>query len=938
MRLGSIVRYRDRDWVVAPADERDLVFLKPLGGSLEEGCFVYLPLIEEIGKELDYERIEQSQFPFPEASSILDHGAVKLFTESVRLLLRDGTAPFRSFGRISVRPRPYQLVPLIMALRMNPVRLLIADDVGIGKTIEALLIAKELLERGEIRRVAVLCPPYLCEQWQKELSEKFNIDAVVVRNGTIPRLERQLPPDKSIFDYYQHFVASIDLLKSDKYRTSFLQYCPEFVIVDEAHIASRPPNPKLAKQHQRYRLLKEIVKDQQKHLVLLTATPHSGIEDAFKSLLGLLKPAFEELNLDSMSEEERKDLAKHFVQRRRADVRNWLGEETPFPQRESYEVHYTFSPEYKRFYDKVYRYAQEMVESAESLTGFRKRKRFWSALALLRCVTSSPAAAEATLRSREARIAPKTEDEEEVVIESILDPSEAENLEDTPPSEVIESEELRRLSTLASQAKKLRGSADTKLEKLKEIIAQLLKEGYSPIVWCRYINTSNYVAESLVSFLKETFGEEVGVVSVTGELSEEERKLKVEDLSRYKRRVLVATDCLSEGINLQEHFNAVVHYDLPWNPNRLEQREGRVDRFGQPSPMVKTILLYGRDNPVDGAVLDVLLRKAKEIYRSLGIYVPVPFDDEGIMEAILQSLFERSRKKITQSSLFGEHQTERDFHRVWDEEVRREKVSRTRFAQHSIKPEEVEKELRETDKVLGSPEDVRMFLLEASQRLNFTMRKIRDDIYELNLRDLPQPVKQRLETRSETRRVTFSSPTPEDVVFVGRNHPLVESLAEYIFNAGISGEPNALISRIGVIKSRDVDLRTTLIFSRPRYILREGDRDLLLEEVLIQGFRGMPPDVELLTTREASRLYQGVRAHINVSAEEKREVAQETLGWEGLIRELVKETANRRRTEVLESHRSIRRLLRAGRTNIEVLEPDVLSLLVILPVPVGIKI
>jgi len=373
MRLGSIVKYRDRDWIVAPTDERDVVFLKPLGGNTEEGCFVYLPLVKEIGKELDHERIEHSQFPFPEASNVLDHGAVKLFTESARLLLRDGAAPFRSFGRISVRPRPYQLVPLIMALRINPVRLLIADDVGIGKTIEALLIAKELLERGEIRRIAVLCPPYLCEQWQKELSEKFNIEAVVVRNGTVPRLERQLPPDRSIFAYYQHIVASIDLMKSNKYRSSFLQHCPEFVIVDEAHIASRPPNQELAKQHQRYRLLKEIAEDKQRHLVLLTATPHSGIEDAFKSLLGLLKPDFEELNLDSMSEEERRNLARHFVQRRRADVRNWLGEETPFPERESYEVHYSFSPEYKKFYEKAYEYAQEMVKSAESLTGFRKK-------------------------------------------------------------------------------------------------------------------------------------------------------------------------------------------------------------------------------------------------------------------------------------------------------------------------------------------------------------------------------------------------------------------------------------------------------------------------------------------------------------------------------------------------------------------------------------
>ena len=106
---------------------------------------------------------------------------------------------------------------------------------------------------------------------------------------------------------------------------------------------------------------------------------------------------------------------------------------------------------------------------------------------------------------------------------------------------------------------------------------------------------------------------------VTGALSDEERRLKVDELSASPQRLLVATDCLSEGINLQEHFNAVIHYDLPWNPNRLEQREGRVDRFGQMSPTIKAVLMFGRDNPVDGAVLDVLLRKARDIYHTLGV-------------------------------------------------------------------------------------------------------------------------------------------------------------------------------------------------------------------------------------------------------------------------------------------------------------------------------
>ena len=127
-------------------------------------------------------------------------------------------------------------------------------------------------------------------------------------------------------------------------------------------------------------------------------------------------------------------------------------------------------------------------------------------------------------------------------------------------------------------------------------------------------------------------------------LSDDERRAKIDELDAGTRRVLVATDCLSEGINLQHAFNAALHYDLPWNPNRLEQREGRVDRFGQRSEVVKTIRYFSPDNAVDGVVLDVLLNKAREIHRTLGTHVPVPDESETVTEAVLNALFLRGRE------------------------------------------------------------------------------------------------------------------------------------------------------------------------------------------------------------------------------------------------------------------------------------------------------
>jgi superfamily II DNA/RNA helicase len=135
-----------------------------------------------------------------------------------------------------------------------------------------------------------------------------------------------------------------------------------------------------------------------------------------------------------------------------------------------------------------------------------------------------------------------------------------------------------------------------------EVLKAQLKEGHHPIVFCRFIPTANYLGSWLAAELKG-----VHVTTVTGEIDDEQRRERVAELSRSTHRILVATDCLSEGVNLQEHFDSVVHYDLPWNPNRLEQREGRVDRFGQLRCEVKTVLLYGANNPVDQVVLEVLI-------------------------------------------------------------------------------------------------------------------------------------------------------------------------------------------------------------------------------------------------------------------------------------------------------------------------------------------
>lgn len=566
---GSIVTCRRRQWVVLPSELQDIIRLRPLSGNEDEIAGIY--------RQLELETIESATFPLPKGDRVQDHSAALLLMDAARLLLRSGAGPFRCLGRLSLRPRPYQVVPLLMALRLETVRLLIADDVGIGKTIEAGLIARELLDRGEAKRLVVLCPPHLCDQWQQELQEKFHIDAVVVRSGTASKLERGVPNGSHIFSYYRHLIVSLDYAKAERRRASFITHCPDLVIVDEAHTCTRPGS-KSTSQQQRHQLIGQIAEKQDRHLLLLTATPHSGIEESFLSLLGLLQPEFEHLSLDRLTKEERDKLANHFVQRRRADVKLWLGNETPFPERESQEKPYKLSKEYRELFEDVYNFARGLVKTTtQEMSYAQRRGRYWSALALIRCVMSSPAAAVATLSkqigSRGAGVgSSELEDsplDEELMSSYVYDPTEQEQSVDAQPTVVVEQgqrsyrdADRRQLKGFIQAAEKLRGDRDQKLQSCIAIVESLLKEGMNPILWCRYIATANYLADALKQKLEKK-GSQIRVIAITGELSEDEREIRLEELKSYPQRVLVATDCLSEGVNLQSHFSAVLHYDLP---------------------------------------------------------------------------------------------------------------------------------------------------------------------------------------------------------------------------------------------------------------------------------------------------------------------------------------------------------------------------------------
>ncbi|HWP41735.1 MAG TPA: helicase-related protein, partial [Blastocatellia bacterium] len=807
MNPGTIVRCRNRDWVLLPADRDDIHLLRPLAGAIDEVVAIHRQLADLVGYDLPEERIKPSRFEPPTADDLSDAASAHLLWQAARLTLREGATPFRSLGRISIRPRVYQFVPLLMALRLDPVRLFIADDVGVGKTIEALLIARELLDRGEIRRMVVLCPPYLCDQWQKELAEKFNLDAVVIRSGTISQLERRKTGPESIYQYFPVQVASIDFLKTDRNRHQFLLNCPELIIVDEAHGAANATQTNQAQQ-QRHELIRDIAAKQDRHLILLTATPHSGIEAAFRSLLSLLRPEFADWDIATLNEPRRIELARHFVQRTRRDIEHdWEGDHC-FPRRDPADETYRLSPAYLELFRKTYDFCSEIVRTGQALDKRQQRVRYWGALALLRCVMSSPAAAVAALESRHDRL---SEAEDEVDFKRFVFEATDEQTDDeqpTPPIEfaeaTMESSDRRRLRELGKLAGKLHGNdRDSKLTSCAKLVAELLNEGFNPIIWCRYIATAEYVANGLRKMLAHSHSA-ARIIAVTGLLGDDERRARIDQIDPSNPRVLVSTDCLSEGINLQDKFNAALHYDLPWNPNRLEQREGRVDRYGQPAGTVKTIRYFSPDSPVDGIVLDVLLNKAREIHRALGTHVPVPEESETVTQAVLSALFLRGRRdESRQLALdFGLPQVD-ELHRRWERDAERERINRTRFAQRALKPDEVRRELEATDEVLGDPNAVREFALTAAQRLGLHIEqdRRRGDVFHITIDPaataaVPEAVRFALpQVKSKRWCVSFVSPTPEGAEYLGRNHRFVATLARFLMEQALTRHGEAAAAR-----------------------------------------------------------------------------------------------------------------------------------------------
>ena len=648
----------------------------------------------------------------------------------------------------------------------------------------------------------------------------------------------------------------------------------------------------------------------------------------------------------SLGEQERRQLAKHFVQRTRGDVKEWMGVGTRFPKRiPPYEETHTLSPEYRQLFYDVLAFTRETVKSP-GLSKPRQRARYWAALALLRCLMSNPGAAVKALSRREGALA---EGDEESQLEGLrqretLDALLEEGTVDAEPEAAVRSGTLdlskrdrSRLAEFRARAEAIaKEEKDDKIIAAAKLVGSMLRKGYRPVVYCRYVATAEYVAKQLEVRLRNKFSK-IHAIDVTSETGDDgEREAVIKNFAKSPVRVLVATDCLSEGINLQDDFDAVVHYDLPWNPNRLEQREGRIDRFGQKKAEVRAVRLFSPDSPIDGIVLNVLVRKVEQIYQETGIRVSVPIESESVEQAIVSVLLEDWRGSAQQLPLGYEGlETVQNLHSALDNEARKEKESRARFAQHRIKPDEVAAELQAMDSVLGDPQIVRLFLLEATERLRIE-RQDKGRYVLLNPAKLPENLQHQLQWKKPVRLV-FDALVPEDLedaIYLGRNHPLITFLSDTIFGLALSPRSQEDFTRCGAVYTNSVKNRTVLSLLRVRYRLaRRGKPEQFAEEIITTGYR---PDGNGLSwyganSPEVQRLLEKATPVASISPKEKADRLGVALAEVEKQRDKLQALADGRAEELKTSYERLKQQIGGAAVQVQAYPPDVLGVYVLLP-------
>ena len=620
VRYGDRVLVRDRPWVVrevnAPYATQAILDLRALDNDKPANLTIISP--------------PEDVIPLPNQAVEFDLRLLDSFAAwssahrliGATLVREPGILSGVRFGRVALEA--YQLAPTLRLLAKARPSLLIADDVGLGKTIEAGLALLELMARGRASRVLIVTPPGLMDQWKNELLDKFGLDFTIIDNaGGLAAAQTDLPAGVSPWDALPRVITSLDFIKKETVRNRALRKRWDIIIVDEAHALSESGTPENPYRTQRTRLGTALRKSS-RGLLLLTATPHNGYAHSYRSLLELVEPTLATFhgslhNLERRMESARIRRMKSQIVRRYPDGR----EEPVFPQRHVSGIPVIGLTEAEKellkrvaaYCSKTARQASE-TEDAE-LVGFAMqiiKKRALSSRSALKKTLEYRLE---SLRKEEAREEPPSRSEvRELQADLPLTEAAAERTARRILRSAVPRDERRRKAEVGAlnAIRRLIGKlppADPKIEALIAELKSVFIESPTEkaIVFTEYRDT----LEAIRCRLDEEPDLAGRYVLFHGGLSRKQRLAREAHFEKPETRILLATDAASEGLNLQRSCRRVIHFELPWNPNRLEQRNGRVDRYGQTREPIIRYLFYP-DSPEDD-VLNRLIEKIKEMSR-----------------------------------------------------------------------------------------------------------------------------------------------------------------------------------------------------------------------------------------------------------------------------------------------------------------------------------
>jgi SNF2 family DNA or RNA helicase len=765
-----------------------------------------------------------------------DGALFRLVSEAHRIRLAHLFDPVMAVHTSLVDPLPHQITAVYQyMLPRQPLRYLLADDPGAGKTIMAGLLVKELIARGDLQRCLIVCPGSLAEQWQDELYRRFHLPFDILTNDKL-----EAARTGNWFLESNLVIARLDKLARNEDVQQKLQ-APDcrwdLIVCDEAHKMSATVFGGETKYTKRYKL-GQLLSTLTRHFLLMSATPHNGKEADFQLFMALLDgDRFEGKYRDGVHATEVSDLMRRMV---KENLLKFDG--TPlFPERIAYTLPYELSPMEAALYKAVTDYVREEFNRAEALQNDKRAGTVGFALTILqRRLASSPEAIYQSLRRRRERLESRLRELEllqrggqpatATIGERDLDAEDLEDLDEAPDTEVeaVEEEVLDRataarsieelrieigtLTSLQTQAQLVRRSGnDTKWRELASLLNEIFtlkavgvqEEGApygsgpipppqsSPhqklVVFTEHKDTLNYLQQRITTLL----GRNEAVVVIHGGIGREER-LKAQEAFKHdpEVQVLLATDAAGEGINLQR-AHLMVNYDLPWNPNRLEQRFGRIHRIGQTEVCYLWNLVA--DDTREGDVYRKLLEKLDQARQALGGQVfdvlgKIQFEQDGKSRSLRDLLIEAIR--------YGERPEVRAYlstvlDAALDREHLRTLLDQGALAQGAMdasKLQRIREEMERADARRLQPHYIESFFLEAFRQLGGNARQREPRRYEVShvpagvrnrdrLIGIGEPVLPRYERIAFEKSLVAPQGKPM-AAFVCPGHPLLDSVID----------------------------------------------------------------------------------------------------------------------------------------------------------------